>query len=135
MIQQQRNKYLETSVQTATPVQLMIMLWDGAIRFCKLGIDALEKGNYQDANSNLQKAQDIISEFVITLDKSSPIANGLLELYAYFQRRLVDANIKKDVEPAKEVLGYLTELKETWVQAALAAKNANSTPTAGTKYG
>ncbi|SEC34529.1 flagellar export chaperone FliS [Paenibacillus sp. GP183] len=118
MIQTQRNKYLESTVQTATPAQLLIMLSDGAIRFCRLGIEALKSDNFQEANNNLGKAQDIISEFVITLDRTSPIAEHLLRLYEYFGYRLIEANTQKSLVPVEEVLAYLIELKETWIQAA-----------------
>ncbi|RTE07942.1 flagellar export chaperone FliS [Paenibacillus whitsoniae] len=127
MIQAQRNKYLENTVQTASPAQLLIMLCDGAIRFCRAGIEALKNHNHQDANTNLVKVQDIISEFTITLDRNAPIAEDLLRLYEYFNHRLIEANIKKTAEPAEEVLGYLIELKETWLQAA---KQMNAGPNA-----
>jgi flagellar protein FliS len=115
---QQRNKYLETTIQTASPAQLLIMLYDGAIRFCRQGIEAIKGNNYQDANTNLLKAQDIINEFIITIDRSSPMADNLLRLYEYFNTRLIEANMKKMIEPAEEVLTHLLDLKETWVQAA-----------------
>jgi len=134
MLQPQRNKYLESTVQTATPAQLLIMLCDGGIRFCRLGIEALKNKNYQEANTNLVKAQDIVSEFSITLDRTSPVAGGLLSLYDYFNRRLMEANVQKAVEPAEEVLGYLVELKETWVQAAKLA-NAAAPSKAGAVHG
>jgi flagellar protein FliS len=118
MVQQQKNKYLEATVQTATPAQLLIMLCDGAIRFCKLGIEAIHNNKHEEANTNLCKVQDIISEFVITLDLQSPIAEGLINLYDYFVFRLIEANTKKSVEPAEEVLKYLIELKAIWVEAA-----------------
>jgi len=118
MITAQRNKYLETTIQTATPAQLLIMLYDGAIRYCRAGIEALRSNNVSDANTNLIKAQDIISELVITLDRSVPVSENLLKLYEYFGHLLVQANIKKSVEPAEEVLQYLLELKETWIQVA-----------------
>lgn len=127
MIQAQRNKYLENTVQTASPAQLLIMLCDGAIRFCRAGIEALKNTNYQDANTNLVKVQDIISEFSITIDRDAPIAADLLRLYEYFTHRLMEANIKKSAEPAEEVLGFLLQLKETWMQAALLVKGS-STP-------
>jgi flagellar protein FliS len=126
MIQANRNKYLETAIQTASPAQLLIMLCDGAIRFCKTGIESIKQNKMEEANTNFVKAQDIIVEFVITLDKESPVAEGLIQLYDYFVFLLIEANTKKKVEPAEEVLGYLVELKETWVQAAIAAKNAQS---------
>lgn len=113
-----RNKYMETAVQTATPQQLLIMLIDGAIRFCRGGIEGIRSGQWEEANAQLVKAQNIISEFIITLDRDQDIASNLLQLYDYFNYRLVQANIHKSVEPAEEVLQYLLELKETWIQAA-----------------
>ncbi|MDQ6422498.1 flagellar export chaperone FliS [Paenibacillus sp. LHD-117] len=115
---QQRNKYLETTVQTASPAQLLIMLYDGAIRFCRQGIEAIKSNQNAEANTNLLKTQNIVSEFIITLDRKSPMADELLSLYEYFNSRLIEANLKKSVEPAQEVLDYLIELKETWIQAA-----------------
>lgn len=118
MNQLQRNKYLETIVQTAPPAQLLIMLIDGAIRFCKLGQEAINQQNHMEANLNLVKAQRIISEFILTLDRSAPIAEKLLPMYEYFNFRLVEANIQKVTEPVVEVIGHLMDLKETWVQAS-----------------
>lgn len=135
MIQPQRNKYLESTVQTATPAQLLIMLCDGGIRFCRMGIEALKSNNHQEANNNLVKVQDIISEFTITLDRSAPIAESLLKLYEYFIHRLMEANMKKAVEPAEEVLSFLLELKETWIQAAKLTNAAAASMKAGAAYG
>jgi len=131
MLQTQRNKYLETTVQTASPSQLLIMLYDGAIRACKIAIEALKQNNYQEAHSNLIKAQDIVSEFMITLDQGSPIAEGLWKLYDYFNYRLREANMHKSVEPVEEVLEHLMELKETWIQASKAVMGT----TAGARHG
>lgn len=118
MIQSQPNKYLESSIQTASPAQLLVMLCDGAIRFCKLAIEDIRKQNMNAAHEHIFKAQDIISEFVITLDQSSPIAKDLLRMYDYLIFRLVQANTKKEIEALEEVAGLVKELKETWVQAA-----------------
>jgi flagellar protein FliS len=115
---QQRNKYLQTSIQTATPSQLLIMLFDGAIRFCKNGIDAINNSDIEEAHRCISRAEDIITEFVITLDKNSSVAEGLIKMYDYMSFRLIEANTKKEVEPIVEVIGFLTELRETWVQAA-----------------
>ncbi|NRF93675.1 flagellar export chaperone FliS [Paenibacillus frigoriresistens] len=124
MIPQQQNKYLENTVQNATPAQLLIMLCDGAIRFCKLGIEGINQKKYDDANKYLFRVQDIIKEFIITLDQNSTIAEQLLPLYEYFIQRITEANTKKDPNPAIEVLGFLVELKETWLQAAKSAMAA-----------
>lgn len=134
--QQQRNMYLQNMVQTASPEKLLIMLYDGAIRFCKQGIEAIKTQRFADANTSLQRVQDIVNEFIITIDRSSPLAPSLLQLYDYFNMRLIEANTTKSTEPAEEVLGHLVELKETWVQASRqhlqpAAGTAGTTGTAG----
>jgi flagellar protein FliS len=118
MIQPQPNKYLESVIQTASPTQLLIMLCDGAIRNCKLAIESIKVKNHEQSNRNLGKVQEIISEFVITLDKESPIADGLIRLYEYFSYQLIQANVKKDPEFVNEVLEYLIELKAIWIEAA-----------------
>jgi flagellar protein FliS len=123
MILSQQNKYLETTIQTASPGQLLIMLIDGAIRFCKLSEEAIKQKNHTEANRNLIKAQKIISEFILTLDRKAPIADKLLPMYEYFNFRLVEANTKKTVEPVEEVIGYLIGLKETWIQAIKITSN------------
>jgi flagellar secretion chaperone FliS len=132
MINAQRNKYLETTVQTAGPAQLLIMLYDGAIRFCKLGIEAISQNNYAEANRNLCRAQDIIREFSLTLDKNAEVSKSLDKLYEYFIHRLIEANMKKTVEPVQEVTQYLMELKETWIQAS---RVASLQPASGVKNG
>lgn len=113
-----RNKYFENSIQTATPAQLLIMLYDGAIRFSKIGIDAIHKKDYPVANENLGKVQSIMNELIVTMDRNSSIAKTLLPLYQYMNTQLVQANLKKDAALVEEVLGYLTELRETWIQAS-----------------
>jgi flagellar secretion chaperone FliS len=118
LIQPQPNKYLESTVQTASPAQLLIMLCDGAIRFCKLTIDSMRLKNLEQANRNIGRVQEIISEFVITIDKESPFAEGLIRLYEYFSYQLIQANLKKDPELVEEVLNFLIELKGIWVEAA-----------------
>jgi flagellar protein FliS len=118
MLHSNRNKYVQNSIQTATPAQLLIMLYDGAIKFTKQAMEAIEKKNYMEAHRNLIKVQDIVQEFIITLDHNAPVAEGLLKLYDYFMYLLVQGNVKKNTKPLEELLGYLTDLKETWVQAA-----------------
>lgn len=118
MLLSSQNPYKQTSVQTATPQQLLIMLYDGAIRFCKKAIQGLKDKQYDVANEAFIRAQAIVNELTVTLDRSFPISDELAALYEYFNRRLIEANVKKDEAPAEEILSYLTELKETWAQAA-----------------
>ncbi|GAA4873814.1 flagellar export chaperone FliS [Paenibacillus vulneris] len=126
MIQTPFNKYRETSVQTMTPAQLLIMLYDGAIRFAKKGVEAVKQKNYQEANNSFIRVQEIINELVASLDHSYPISKDLLHLYDYFLRKMIEANIKKDIQPALEVIDHLVELKETWIQASKLSASSGS---------
>lgn len=109
-------KYQQTSVQTASPGQLIIMLYDGAIRFLKQGIAGIEERDITKANNALIRAQNIINELTASLNMDIPISRNLLEIYDYMVRRLIEANMKKDVKPAQEVLSHLQELRSAWVQ-------------------
>ncbi|MNW01092.1 Flagellar protein FliS [compost metagenome] len=81
----------------------------------------------EDANRNVIKVQDIIKEFVITLDLKAPIAKDLLVMYDYIEFRLLEANMHKSMTSAEEVLGYLQELKSTWMEANKIAVSEKAT--------
>ncbi|MDU8673300.1 flagellar export chaperone FliS [Paenibacillus sp. SEL3] len=115
MISSPYEKYKQSSVQTSTPGQLIIMLYDGAIRFVKAGLDGISSNDIAKANINLGKAQSIISELMSTLNYSYDISKNLYALYEYMNYLLIQTNIKKKIESGEEVLGYLQELRETWV--------------------
>jgi flagellar protein FliS len=118
------NAYQQNSVYTASREKLLLMLYDGLIRFIKQGIAGLDEGDYQKSNTGLIKAQNIISEFMATLDikKGGELSKNLNLLYDYMKRRLVEANIKKDKDMAIEVLGYAEELKGAFDQAYIMCK-------------
>ncbi|PRA03375.1 MULTISPECIES: flagellar export chaperone FliS [unclassified Paenibacillus] len=118
MITSPYDKYRQSSVQTSNPAQLVIMLYDGAIRFVKTAIDGLTQKDNEKTSLNLGKAQTIISELMSTLDRSYDISKSLHSLYEYTNHLLVEANVRKDVTKAKEAVGYLTDLRETWLQAS-----------------
>lgn len=128
MITSPYEKYRQSSVQTSTPEQLVIMLYDGAIRFVRAGLAGLDNSNYETVNLNLGKAQTIISELMSTLDHSIEISKNLFALYEYMNHLLITANIQKSKEPAEEAIGYLTELRQTWLQASKLASHPNPTP-------
>ncbi|GGF96461.1 flagellar export chaperone FliS [Paenibacillus aceti] len=118
MITSPYDKYKKTSVQTSTPSQLLLMLYDGAIRFVRGGIEGIKEQDHNKTNTQLNKAQAIISELTATLDRSYEVSEGLAALYEYMNHLLIEANIKKQEGPAEEALGYLLELRESWAQAA-----------------
>lgn len=131
MINSPYEKYRQTSVQTSNPGQLVILLYDGAIRFVRTAVEAIRKQDMEQANLNFGKAQNIISELMATLDPAYDISKSLLTLYDYMKYLLIQANVKKNEEPAVEVLGYLQQLRETWVEAGRKANVGLS----GTEHG
>lgn len=119
-------QYKQTSVETASPEKLIIMLYDGAVKFLNQAKVGMGSGNIEETNIALKKTQDIISELMLGLNmEAGEIARNLFNLYDYFQRRLVEANTKKDINLIDEILGYLVELRDTWVEAAAKVKGAS----------
>ena len=114
--------YKRQQVLTATPEALTLMLYNGALRFMTEGREALEKKDYEDANNSLQKAQNIITEFRVTLNMEYEIAHQLLPLYNYVYDRLVEANMKSDVKQLDEAKNIITELRDAWAQAMKKAR-------------
>ncbi|OAB41859.1 flagellar export chaperone FliS [Paenibacillus antarcticus] len=126
MITSPYDKYRQSSVQTSNPAQLVLMLYDGAIRFVKAGVEGIRNSDLQKANDNLGKAQTIISELMSTLDHSYDISKNLYSLYDYMNFLLIQSNIKKVIEPAEEALSYLLNLRETWLEASKLVNGATS---------
>ena len=112
--------YRQTQAQTAAPGELVVMLYQGAIRFVGAGIDAIEIKDVPTAHNSLVKAQAIVSELAETLDleRGGDIARNLAGIYDYLNRRLVEANLAKSAQPAREVLALLRELLPAWQAAA-----------------
>jgi flagellar protein FliS len=116
------NQYKENSIYTASPEELTLMLYNGLVKFIMRGIDSIEKKNIQDANTNIIKAQNIVSEFMNTLDMNYEISSSLYSIYDYMLRRLIDANIAKDKDILEEVLNFAKVLRDTWEQAMKISK-------------
>jgi flagellar protein FliS len=115
-------QYQQNSVNTATPQELTLMLYNGLVRFLKTAQQGIEENNIEKANNFIIRSQDIIMEFMCTLDMQYEVSNGLFSLYDYMHRRLIEANIKKDKAVIDEVLGYAEDLRDTWAQAMKLAK-------------
>jgi len=114
------NAYKETQIKTASQGKLIIMLYDGAIRQIDVAIGELAspEPSLDTTNAALVKAQDVVTELMVSLDfeKGGDIAQRLFDLYMYFNRQLIDANVKKEAEPLLEVRKMLDELRTTWLQ-------------------
>jgi flagellar protein FliS len=112
--------YRQTQAQTAAPGELVVMLYRGAVRFVSAAVEAIELRDVPAAHTSLVRAQAIISELAETLDleRGGELARNLLAIYHYLNRRLVEANLRKDADMAREVEGFLRELLPAWEQAA-----------------
>lgn len=121
MIHSPYQKYRQAQAETASKPKLLIMLYDGAIRFTKAGVEGITSRDYEMANNNLVKSQAIIHELVSSLNFDYPISNELVQIYEYMLLLLIEANVKKQVGPAEEVIAHLVELREAWVEASKSA--------------
>ena len=108
------SQYNNNKVMTASPAELTLMLYDGAIKFCNVAIMEIEKKNIQQAHNNIIKVQNIIEYLRNTLDMKYPVAQDFENIYAYLDQRLVMANIKKDPEILEEILTHLRAVRDNW---------------------
>jgi len=121
------NQYKANSINTATPEELTLMLYNGLVKFLMQAQSAIDAKNIEKANNAILKAQAIIVEFRTTLDMNFEVSQNLELLYDYMYRQLTQANIKKDNTIVEEVLGMAKELRDTWAQAMKLAKHSVQT--------
>jgi len=116
------NNYKNQQIMTAPPEQLTLMLYNGAIRFITESIQALEQGDLAKSNNANLRAQDVVREFMCTLDMKYEISSNYAALYDYIEYRLIQGNIKKDKAQLAEAQTMLQELRDTWGEAMKIAK-------------
>ncbi len=111
------NAYLKTKVMSASPEELRLMLLDGALRFARIGRDALAEKNYEMSFENIVKAKDIVLELINILrpDVDPQLCSRLSALYTYVYQRLTDTNMQHETGPADEAIRLLEYERETWV--------------------
>lgn len=114
--------YNKNKIMTASPGELTLLLYEGAIKFCNIAIVAIEQQNIQKAHDNIIKVENIIEEFRSTLNHKYPVAEDFDKVYIYLYDRLVEANIKKDKEILEEVLKHLRTMRDTWKEVMQKAK-------------
>ena len=122
MINNAAEAYKRQQVMTATPEALTLMLYNGALRFMKEGLEAMEAKEWERCNNSLQKAQKIILEFQATLKMEYDISKQLMPLYAYVYNGLVEANMKSKPETVTECMDIIRELRDAWAQAMKTAR-------------
>ncbi|MBF0239969.1 MAG: flagellar export chaperone FliS [SAR324 cluster bacterium] len=110
--------YYKTNVQTSDQLNLIIMLYDGLIRFLKKAEVKIENREYEESHNYLTRSKNIVQELLSTLkmDQGGDIAKNLQELYLYCFRRIVEANLKKDPQMVEEVIRIVDNLRQGWVQ-------------------
>ena len=107
-------QYNNSKILTASPAELTLMLYEGAIKFCNIAIMGIEQKDVEKAHNNITKVQRIIDEFRSTLDHKYPVAEDFDRVYVYLLQRLFEANVKKDKEILEEVLTHLRSMRDTW---------------------
>lgn len=117
------NQYKQNSINTSSPEELTLMLYNGLIKFIMRAQSAIMEKDIEKAANSIVRSQDIILHFRATLDMKYEVSQGMDALYEYMFRRLVEANIKKDQEILSEILGMAKEFRDTWAQAMKLAKH------------
>ncbi|MEI7025658.1 flagellar export chaperone FliS [Paenibacillus sp. y28] len=115
--------YLLNQVNTAHPGDLTLMLYNGCIKFMRQAIVSMENKDYEGKNNYIQRALDIIDEFIITLNMDYPISQNLRSLYMFMKENLIQGNVRMDIQKVQITIDLMSELKDTWVQAVKKAKS------------
>ncbi len=110
------DEYKKTQISTANQGKLIVMLYDGAIKFLTIAVENMDPRTYDIANQNIIKAQDIITELLLSLNMrdGGEISQNLFNLYLYFKKTLLEANIKKDAAIVESVIKLLKDLRDAW---------------------
>ena len=112
-------QYKKTQIDTANQGKLIVMLYDGAIKFINIAIDLIPSRSIEKIHNNIMKAQDIINELITSLNMEvGEISEKLFSIYMYIKKKLIEANIKKEAAPLIEVRDYLIALRDAWEEAA-----------------
>ncbi|RYI27953.1 flagellar export chaperone FliS [Bacillus infantis] len=106
--------YQQNSVTTASPGELTLMLYNGCLKFINQAKKAIADKNIEAKNTNIQKAQNIIRELMVTLNMDQEVSENMMSLYDYMNRQLIEANLKSDAAILDEVEGLVTEFRDTW---------------------
>ncbi|MBO4616042.1 MAG: flagellar export chaperone FliS [Lachnospiraceae bacterium] len=107
-------QYNNSKILTASPGELTLLLYEGAIKFGNIAVAKIEAGDISGAHDNIVRVEKIIDYFRETLDMKYPVAEDFERIYVYLSQRLVQANIKKDKEIMEEVLTHLRSMRDNW---------------------
>ena len=125
--------YNKNRILNASPAELTLMLYEGAVKFCNIAAGAIENKDVPKAHENIVKAQRIVAEFRATLDMKYPVAKDFDRVYEYLERRLLEANITKDKEIVEECATHLRSMRDTWKEV-MRINKVRSAGGGGTNY-
>lgn len=117
--------YQNNAVNTATGGELTLMLYNGCLKFLNEAKRNMEANDFEKKNTHIQKAQAIIRELMITLDPEVPLTEQMMPLYDYMLNQLQQANIENEPAFIDEVIGFVTEFRDTWKQVILKTRKQN----------
>lgn len=106
--------YKNNSIKTASPGELTLMLYNGAIKFVNIAITAIDENDVEKAHVNIRKAQNIVDELWSSLDHKYPVWEDFDRVYRYIYNKLIEGNIHKDKEALGEALNRIREMRDTW---------------------
>lgn len=119
-------QYKQTQFETANQEKLILMLYDGALKYLRRANKGFEDKDYEIVNDSLTKSQDIINELLVSLNmEAGELAQHLYQLYDYMRRRLIEANLQKSKDPVQEVIEMIAELRDTWQQGVMNVQKEN----------
>ena len=107
-------QYQNSRILTASPAELTLMLYEGAIKFGNIAVMGMKQKDIEKAHVNIKKVQRIVAEFRATLDMKYPVAQDFDRVYVYLERRMAEANMTKDPEIMEEVVSHLRSMRDTW---------------------
>ena len=120
-------QYQNNKIMTASPAELTLMLYEGAIKFGNIAIVAMENKNPAKAHENIVRVENIIQNFRETLDKKYPVWQDFENVYVYLLRRCHEANVAKDPEIMEEVLRHLRSMRDNWKEVIKKAASEKKT--------
>lgn len=119
------HQYRKAAVSSASPLQLVVMLYDGALRFLTAARSNMERGELEQQNENCKRAQDIVAELTACLDLNAggEIAQNLFSLYGFVFDRIVQANLEDNISYLDQASRVLTELRASWAELEQKTQN------------
>jgi flagellar protein FliS len=121
--------YANNRIMTASPAELTLMLYDGAIKFCNIAVVAIEKQDVEKAHTYIMKTELIIEEFQASLNHKYPIAKEFDNVYTYLMERLREANLTKDSAILEEILTHLRTMRDAWKEVMRITQNGSKIQT------